>query len=211
MKVVIVNGSPRKEWNTAQILKEAERGAREAGHDTEYIDLYDLAYNGCRSCLACKRKGVQEPGKCWWPDELYAVLEKVRKADRLITGSPIYYGEPTGGFRSFFERLVFPAMSYNDHSSVLQGKVDTDVFLTMNVSEEMYGEYYAEKMKGYFSPMRYLNGTVSIHPVCDTLQVEDYSKYDMDCFSEEHKKQVHAEQFSEDLRKAYRIGAGVQE
>ena len=56
MKTILLNGSPRKNWNTAMLLKEAEKGAREAGSETEYIDLYDLQYTGCRSCMACKRK-----------------------------------------------------------------------------------------------------------------------------------------------------------
>ena len=56
MKTIILNGSPRKNWNTTQLLKEAQKGALSAGTEVEYIDLYDLNYNGCRSCLACKRR-----------------------------------------------------------------------------------------------------------------------------------------------------------
>ena len=41
-KVIVLNASPRKNWNTAQLLKEAQRGAQAAGAETEYIDLYDL-------------------------------------------------------------------------------------------------------------------------------------------------------------------------
>ena len=45
MKTIILNGSPRKNWNTAMLLKEAEKGAREVGSETEYIDLYDLQFH----------------------------------------------------------------------------------------------------------------------------------------------------------------------
>ena len=55
MKTVILNGSPRKNWNTAQILKEAQRGAESAGDEVSYVDLYSLDNNGCRGCMACKR------------------------------------------------------------------------------------------------------------------------------------------------------------
>jgi hypothetical protein len=58
MKTIILNGSPRKNWNTAQVLKSAQKGAESVGAETEYIDLYDLSYTGCRSCMACKRKGA---------------------------------------------------------------------------------------------------------------------------------------------------------
>ena len=59
MKTIIINASPRKNWNTAQLLKEAQKGAESVGAETDYIDLYDLNFTGCRSCLACKRKGAE--------------------------------------------------------------------------------------------------------------------------------------------------------
>ena len=55
MKTVIINGGPRKNWNTAQLLQSAMKGATDAGIQTEYYDLYDICYSGCRSCLACKK------------------------------------------------------------------------------------------------------------------------------------------------------------
>jgi len=206
-KVVIVNGSPRKNWNTAQLLKSAQKGAESAGAAVEYIDLYDLKFTGCRSCLACKRKGIAEPCKCYWKDELSPVLDSIYEADRLITGSPIYFGEPAGIFRSFLERLVFPAFSYDDYSSVFKGKVDVNVFLTMNADKEYYDEAYCKRMEEYFAPFRFLNGTVQIVPVYNTLQVQNYSQFTMAGFSEEHKKAVHEAEFPLALEKAFRIGA----
>ena len=207
MKTIILNGSPRRNWNTAQLLKEAQKGALTVCAEVEYIDLYDLNYNGCRSCLACKRKGLAEPCKCYWKDELTPVLEKVWRADRLIAGTPIYYSEPTGGFRSFLERVTFPAMSYNDYSSVFTGHVDVDVFLTMNAPMQYYRRAYEQRFQEYFAPFRFLNGRTRLIPVCDTLQVGDYSKYEMASFSEEHKRAVHDAEFPEMLKLAFRIGA----
>lgn len=208
MKTIILNASPRKSWNTSQLLKEAKRGAEEAGRETEYIDLYDLNFTGCRSCMACKRAGIEEPCTCYWKDEFYPVLQKIYAADRLVLGSPVYYGEPTGVLRQALERICFPAMSYNTYTSLLNGRVDVDVFLTMNVNKEFYEQNYAVKMQEYFAPFQFLNGTTTIHPVCDTLQVKDYSRYELKCFSEEHKKAVHDTQFPADLELAYRVGRG---
>ncbi|WP_406040788.1 flavodoxin family protein [Succinimonas sp.] len=207
MKTIILNGSPRRNWNTAQLLKEAQRGAESAGAEVEYIDLYSLNYSGCRSCLACKRKGIAEPCKCYWKDELTPVLEKIWQADRLIAGAPIYYSEPASGMRSLLERVAFPAMSYNDYSSVFKGRVDADIFLTMNAPMQYYRQVYEGRMQEYFAPLRFLNGQVRIFPVCDTLQVRDYSKYDMAGFSEEHKKAVHDAEFPKLLEQAFKIGA----
>ena len=207
-KTIVINASPRKNWNTAQLCKEAARGAEEAGAEVEYIDLYDLTFTGCRSCLACKRKGVVEPGKCVWKDGLTPVLEKVWAADRLICGAPIYFSEPAAGFRGFLERVTFPAMSYNDYSSLFKRRVDVDVFLTMNAPLQYYRQAYERKMQEYFAPFRFLGGEVRLHPVCDTLQVKDYSKHDMASFSEEHKRAVREVEFPKALELAYRIGAG---
>ena len=206
MKTIIINAGPRKNRNTAQLLKEAEKGAKAAGHETEYVELYDLNFTGCRSCLACKRKNIKEPCKCYIKDELSPVLEKILDTDNLIIGSPVYYSEPTGMLRCFLERMTFPAMSYNDYTSVFSGRVNTAVFLTMNADEAMYKKVYENPMKVYFAPFGFLNGNVDIYAFCDTLQVDDYSKYDMASFSEEHKKKVHETQFPKDLKKAYEIG-----
>lgn len=53
MKAIVLNASPRKNWNTAKLLKSATEGALSAGAEVEYIDLYDLNFTGCRSCMDC--------------------------------------------------------------------------------------------------------------------------------------------------------------
>ena len=206
MKTIILNGSPRKDWNTARLLKSAQRGAEAAGAETEYIDLFDLKYAGCRSCLACKRKGVPEPCRCYYQDELTPVLERVWQADRLILGSPIYFGEPTGQLRNFLERIIFPALSYNSFSTVFKGKVDVDAFLTMNAPQEAYEKLYRAKMEEYFAPFRLLNGAIHIHPVWDTVQVKDYALYEMAGIDGAHKQALHDATFPEKLALAYAVG-----
>lgn len=206
MKKIIINGSPRKNWNTSKILKAVQEGAESVCSETTYINLYDLIFTGCRSCMACKRKGISEPCKCYWKDGLTPVLDEIYASDHLIMGSPIYFGEPTGILRSFLERVAFPPLSYDDYSSLFKGKVDVDVFLTMNVPADRYGEMYGKQMEHFFRPFNYLNGQVKIHPVCDTIQVSDYSKYDMSSFSEEHKKQVNEAEFEGHLKTAFEIG-----
>ena len=205
-KVLIFNGSPRKNSNTAELLKMAQKGAQDAGAETEYIDLYDLNYTDCRSCLACKRKNIPEKCRCYWKDDLSLVLEKIYCCDVLIIGSPVYYGEPTGQVRSLLVRSTFPAMSYNDYSSVFAGKADAGIILTMNAGRHYYESVYEQKMKEYFAPLRFLNGSTEILACCDTLQVDDYSLYDMASFDEKHKRTVHEEKFPQDLQNAYDLG-----
>jgi hypothetical protein len=80
-KVIILNGSPRKNFNTAQLLKEAQKGAESVGAEVEYVDLVDLNFKGCMSCFACKRKGVDLGGLCAIKDDLRPVLERIVNAD----------------------------------------------------------------------------------------------------------------------------------
>ena len=99
--VIIVNGSPRKSWNTATLLEHALKGAESIGAKTELVHLYDLDYKGCTSCFACKLKGGKSYGKCAMNDDLTLVLERIAEADALILGSPVYLGTATGEMRSF--------------------------------------------------------------------------------------------------------------
>lgn len=206
MKTILLNGSPRKNWNTALLLKEAQKGAESVGAETEYINLFDLSYTGCRSCLACKRKGA-ERCRCFWKDDLSPVLDRIFAADALLIGSPIYLGDVTSQVHGLIERLHFCALSYDDYSNYFTGKVNTGIFLTMNASKAFYNLAYRKKAKEIADSFQALNGTVEVYACCDTLQVNDYSKYDMSSFSEEHKRASREKQFPLDLEKAFQLGA----
>lgn len=205
MKTIIINGSPRKNWNTAQLLKEAQKGAESVKAETEYIDLYDLTFTGCRSCLACKLKNGKHPG-CAWKDDLSPLIDRILEADKLIIGVPIYWGEPTAQFRALMERLVFCTMPY-DRGSYFNGRVDVGLIYTMNADEG----YYERMLRPYLSNIEALfqmglHGEIRSYAACDTLQVKDYSRYDMGIFSEEEKKAHREAQFPTDMAECYRMG-----
>lgn len=205
MKTIVINASPRKNWNTAQLLKSAQKGAESAGSETEYIDLYDLKFTGCRSCLACKRKGA-ERCKCYWKDDLSPLIDRITQAQSLIIGSPIYFGEPTAQFRALLERLLFVMLSYDNYSTYFTGKVNVGLIYTMNASGvyvETLIKPMAKNMEGLF---RFLNGTVKTYLSCNTTQVADYSKYSMAGFDVEKKKETREKQFPIDLEEAYKMG-----
>ena len=205
MKTIFLNGSPRKNWNTALMLKEAQKGAESVGAETEYIDLFDLTYTGCRSCMACKRKGG-ERCHCFWKDDLSPVIDRIYDADALIIGSPIYLGDITSQVHGLIERLHFCALSYDNYSNYFTGKVDVGIILTMNAPKTFYNLAYRKKAKEVAQSFKALNGSVEVYACCDTLQVTDYSKYNMASFNEEHKKEMRAKQFPQDLEKAFQMG-----
>ena len=206
MKTILLNGSPRKNWNTALMLKEGQKGAESVGAVTEYIDLFDLTYTGCRSCLACKRKD-QEHCHCFWKDDLSPVIDRIFAADALIIGSPIYLGDITSQVHGLIERLHFCALSYDDYSNYFKGKVNVGIILTMNAPKSFYHLGYRKKAQEVAQSFKALNGEVEVYACCDTLQVNDYSKYDMASFNEAHKKEMRQKQFPKDLENAFDLGA----
>lgn len=219
MKVIAVNGSPRKNWNTATLLQKALEGAKSVGADTEIIHLYDLNFKGCTSCFACKIKNSRHIGHCAMKDDLTGVLEKIAECDVLLLGTPIYFANITGAMQSFLERLLFSSATYTyGHRSVFKGKVSSGFIYTMNVPKDIYTMNIPEELVKYYNYetlfqyykqccLKILNGTSEFLLSQDTYQFDDYSKYETSMFDEKHKNQVKIEQYPIDCQKAFDMGA----
>ena len=206
MKTIVINASPRKKWNTAEVMQTAQKGAESVGAETEYFNLYDMVFKGCRSCLICKQKDKTKV-KCYWRDDLTPLIEKILEADTLLIGSPLYFGEPTSQFRALLERLIFCLMSYDDGSSYYTGKVNVGIFYTMNAPLQFYEESMKDSLSSVEFLFSYLNGEIKSYPICDTLQVHDYSKYNMAGFSQEMKEKQLVLQYPKDLENVFKISA----
>ena len=208
MKLIAINGSPRKDKNTATLLKRALEGAASQGAETELIHLYDQNYKGCISCFACKLKNGKSYGKCAVKDDLTPILEKVANADAIILGSPIYFGAVTGGMRSFIERFMFPYLVYDSsYSSLFGKKIPTGFIYTMNVTnEQMKAVGYEQGLSFVEKSMERLFGSFESLFVNDTYQFNDYSKYVVTSFDEKKKAQVREEQFPKDCKNAFDMG-----
>jgi len=211
MNVIAINGSPRKNGNTAKLLRQALQGAESTGADTELVNLYDLAFKGCGSCFACKRKGHSVDGVCAMKDELADVLKRIRNCGCLLLGSPIYFGNVTGVMRSFLERLLFPNLSYNagERSVFPGGRMASGFIYTMNVPAEqvplVHYDAMIEQNRNLLGGI--FRGESEIVLSCDTYQFSDYSKYEASKFDEARKAEVKERQFPLDCRKAYELGA----
>jgi len=208
MKILAINGSPRKNWNTGILLNKALEGAASQGAETEIIHLYDLKYKGCTSCFACKRINGKSYGKCAVQDDLAPVLEKLEKADAFVLGSPIYFGEITGEMRSFLERLFFQHLVYDKEGTLLTPKKMTTCFIyTMNAPEHaMKKRGYEEKIKNYEKMLERFFGPSHSLIVTDTYQFNDYSKYVSTRFDVEAKAKRREEVFPKDCQKAFDLG-----
>ena len=208
MKVIAINGSPRKEWNTATLLNKALEGAASQGADTELIHLYDLNYKGCISCFACKTKDGKSYGKCAVKDDLTPILEKISEVDAIIFGSPIYFGSITGEMKSFLERVLFPYTPYGGAKPTLfPKKINTGLIYTMNVTEAQMKQMRFDKhLFTYEFMVRMVFGASETLYSNDTYQFDDYSKFVADRFDPEKKAKQREEVFPKDCEKAFEMG-----
>ncbi len=209
MKIVIIDGGPRKNFNTASLLQKFAEGAISVGKNVEVktIRLYGLDYKGCMSCMACKIKG-KASNVCKYKDALTPVLEEIAQSDGLVLGSPIYFGDVTGQMRTFLERLAFPWLSYNDYSLTAPKRMPVLLVETMNGTPER------NNSNGYGSMEHCLAGALGQPQrliAYNTYQVKNYDNYELAGFSEVAKRQYRNEHWEEDLQKAYDCGKKMAE
>ena len=217
-KVIVLNASPRKNFNTAQLLKEAKKGAESVGAEVEYIDLFDIDFKGCRSCYACKIKDSKTKGLCAFNDDLKPVLEKILNSKAVIIGTPIYCGDGTGVYRNLNERMIFAAIKYlkDENTGVMQRELDYNIPIgiinTMGATEEQYKRtYLPEMIEMNEFLMKTAFGYCEVLNVFDTSHFNDYSKYNSNIFDIEHKKQIKENQFPKDMKKAFDLGKRLVE
>ena len=208
-KIIIIDGGPRKNFNTAAMLQKFAEGAGSAnrGIEVKTVRLYGLEYKGCMSCMACKVKD-KASNVCKFKDALTPLLEEIAGADGLVLGSPVYFGEVTGQMRAFLERLAFPWLSYNDYSLTAPKRMPVVLVETMNGTPER------NNSQG-FGTMAYCIETALGKPLCltayNTCQVKNYDRYELAGFSEEAKLQWRDAHWENDLRMAFEAGRQMAE
>ncbi len=207
-KIVAINASPRAGWNTGTLIREAAKGAESEGAEVVVYDLYKLEkFTGCISCFGCKLPQTQ--GICIYKDGLAPVLEDIRNADGLIIGTPNYLGDISAACRALYERLVFQSLTYKlEPRSYNNHRIPVLFIMTSNCSEEFYSQIGYDKMlENYKNTLSGMVGPTKVMVCGDTLQVDDYSKYNWTMFDPEAKKARHEEVFPTETKHAYALGA----
>lgn len=190
MNIVIVNGSPRRKGNTAELCQAFEDGVKSISPESRIlnVNLNDYNYKGCQSCFSCKSKTGNSYGFCAFNDDITPLLKYATEADCLVIASPIYLMDVSASTKAFLERLCFPLGSYEKGYKSLAPKQSKVVTIyTMNAIEEQ-------------SPLQAMDtidmflGHIFSSPkrICayNTYQFHDYSKYIVDVF-DEHEKAVY--------------------
>lgn len=210
MKIMAINGSPRKNFNTASILRRALEGAASFdGCHIKMVNLWEYKFSGCISCFACKRLKSQNYGKCAVSDDLKSICTAIKLSDGLIIGAPIYFGQLPGTLMNFYERFLFSRFQYDPSNfSLFEQKLETAFVYTMNMPAEYMEQMgYPQSFNAYQKLCDRLTGNVSeTLYVNNTYQFDDYGKYYMKTFKEGDKRRYRDMYFPVDLEKAYQLG-----
>ena len=99
--VLILSASPRKEGNSDILCRQFEKGAKEAGHKTEMIRLYDKNIGFCRACYSCFNTG-----KCVLKDDMTDILDKMQAADVIVVATPTYFLTMNGMLKTTIDRFL---------------------------------------------------------------------------------------------------------
>lgn len=105
MKVICINGSPRPEGNTAVALREMAVELREQGIEVETIHVGNKPIRGCLACGTCIRKKNE---RCVINDDpVNEIIQKMKAADGVVLGSPVYYAGIAGIMKCFCDRAFY--------------------------------------------------------------------------------------------------------
>jgi multimeric flavodoxin WrbA len=102
MKVLLINGSPRANGNTALALSEMAKVFEQEGIEAETIHIGNRDIRGCVACNRCAKLG-----KCAFDDAVNEVAPKFEAADGIVVGSPVYYAGPNATVQAFLDRLFY--------------------------------------------------------------------------------------------------------
>lgn len=99
-KVLVVSTSLRGNSNSEILAKECERGAKDAGHEVEFVSLHGKDIRFCIGCMSCQRTG-----HCVLKDDVAEIMAKVKESEVVIFATPIYYYEMCGQMKTLLDRL----------------------------------------------------------------------------------------------------------
>lgn len=114
MTVLLINGSPRPNGNTATLLREVAAQLEKNGIGSEIVNIGAKAIHGCSACGSCHQNAEHH---CVFDDDICnQLIDAMKQSDAVIVGSPVYYGQPNGAVLSILQRMAYAGGTY------MQGK-----------------------------------------------------------------------------------------
>lgn len=120
MKIILVNGSSRKNGCTNAALEEVARSLNEEGIETE---IYFIGNEPLSDCIACRK--CRETGRCVFHDTVNEFVEKAKTADGFVFGSPVYFAHPSARLLTFMDRAFYSggsAFAFKPAAAVLSAR-----------------------------------------------------------------------------------------
>lgn len=217
IKVLLLNGSPRPNHNTAKALQDAKEGAETAGAETELVNLFRIKdLKGCYSCYRCQRDGFDKSNPmCCIKDSLSPILEKARDADVVIIGSPVYFYYPNSETMAFMNRFLFPKLSYIgalEPNYQIENPKHTACIFTMNSPVEYFEASGEAKIIGQLAEScKAVYGHGESLFCIQTTAFDDYTGLQFTKEFVESQKSYYHEHFPEALEKARALGKRLVE
>jgi len=115
MKVLLISGSPKPNGNTAQLLGECAKVIQDSGVETEIVSLAGMKIESCIACLKCAKTG-----ECGLDDGLNEIIGKIKQAEGLIVGVPVYFGTARGDMMCALQRIGYVS---RNNGNFLGGKI----------------------------------------------------------------------------------------
>ena len=104
MKVLMINGSPRRKGNTSIALEQIAGQLEKHGIESEIVWIGNKPLRGCIACNKCK----DNPGACVFDDDVCnGISARMNDADALVVGSPVYWGQPNGAVLAIIQRMFY--------------------------------------------------------------------------------------------------------
>ena len=134
-KVIVFNGTPRKNGNTKKLIDQVISGARSVGAEVSFYDLNDSGVRGCQGCYYCRKN----EGCSIKDDTLAPMYEDIKNADGIVFGSPVYFYQITGQAKMWMDRM-FPMVVGMDMKPRYPGKKFVTIFAQGNPDPNRHGE-----------------------------------------------------------------------
>ena len=141
MKIVVLNGSPHANGNTASMIGAFKKGAESAGHEVAVVQLGAMDIHDCLGCEYCHTKGE---GKCIQQDDMEKVWEELDDAEMVVLASPVYFWGFSGKMQCTIARFYAQGMPKADKYAMLLSSGSPAVYGSIETQYKQF-MYYAQK------------------------------------------------------------------